>query len=57
MSDSNSVQWTYMCDQLLGVHFSQAYMIKLAESMTGAVISVPVHKAVAPDSRGGNCIV
>ena len=57
MSDSNSVQWTYMCDQLLGVHFSQAYMIKLAESMTGAVISETVHKAVAPDSRDHFIIV
>ena len=47
MSDSNGAQWTYMCDQLLGVQFSQMYMIKLAESMTGPVISETVHKAVA----------
>jgi len=52
MSDSNSAQWTYMCDQLLGVQFSQIYMIKLAESMTGPVISETVHKAVASNSRG-----
>jgi hypothetical protein len=37
-----------MCDQLLGVQFSQMYITKLAESMTGAVISETVHKAVAP---------
>lgn len=52
MSDSNSAQWTYMCDQLLGVQFSQMYMIKLAESMTGPVISETVYKAVAAGSRG-----
>ena len=52
MSDSTNAQWTYMCDQLLGVQFSQMYMIKLAESMTGPVISETVHKAVASNSRG-----
>lgn len=57
MSDSNNAQWTYMCDQLLGVQFSQMYMIKLAESMTGAVISETVHKAAAIDSRDHFIIV
>jgi len=57
MSDSNSAQWTYMCDQLLGVQFSQMYMIKLAESMTGPVISETIHKAAAPDSRDDFIIV
>lgn len=57
MSDSNSAQWTYMCDQLLGVQFSQMYMIKLAESMTGAVISETVHKAAQIDGRDHFIIV
>jgi hypothetical protein len=52
MSDSTNAQWTYMCDQLLGISFSQMYMIKLAESMTGPVKSETVHKAVAAGSRG-----
>jgi hypothetical protein len=46
-----------MCDQLLGVQFSQMYMIKLAESMTGPVISETVHKAAAIDSRDHFIIV
>jgi hypothetical protein len=47
MSDSNGAQWTYMCDQLLGVQFSQMYITKLAESMTGPVISETVHRAAS----------
>lgn len=51
MNDSNNATWTYMCDQLLGVQFSQAYIVKLAESLTGPVISETTHTAVSKSDQ------